>query len=101
VPALALHALLAVALCAPVATVRRRGARAAVLLALLPAILTAVAAALSLETAWGRRTVYGDWDMTNAGGLLLQAVILLVFGAFGLAVAGAWRFARRRSPSGR
>jgi hypothetical protein len=98
VPALALHALLVVALCAPVATVRRSGARAAALVAVLPATVAAVAAALSLETAWGRRRVYGDWDMTNAGGLLLQAVALLVLGAFGLAVAGAWRrFARRRA----
>jgi hypothetical protein len=99
----AVDGLLAVAFCGPLFALRRVGARWAILVALSPAALIGAAAAASLATAWGRRTPYGDWEITNAGGLLLSSAVVLVAGLIGLAIAMAWtksvrRRGRRREP---
>ncbi|HEY3612648.1 MAG TPA: hypothetical protein VGK92_03035 [Gaiellales bacterium] len=93
----AIDALLAVAFFGPVFAFCRSGTRGALLVALLPASAVTLAAVVSLGTAWGQRRPYGDLEFPHAVGLFLSAVVVLVGGVLGLALARAWgRVERRR-----
>jgi hypothetical protein len=95
----AIDLLLAVAFFGPAFAQRRFGMRGAVVVALVPGSLIGAVGAVSLETSWGQRTLYGDWVITNADSLFLSAAIVLVAGVLGLALAGTLRILARRRRS--
>ena len=65
---------------------------------LVPGVLLAVAALLSLATAWGHHRAAGSGDVTNAGALFVAAALTLLAGALGVCVAGVVTRVRGGSP---
>lgn len=83
----ALAFLLPVALFGPTAALSGKHSRAALVVAFGPAVLCLALAALAVPTSWGDRPAPGSGDMTNAGAMVLDALLFVLIGALGFILA--------------
>jgi hypothetical protein len=91
-----LSAMIVVAITAPiVAALVGMRLRTSTAIALVPGVLLAFAALGSTATAWGGRTTSGSDDVSNAGALLVAAVLTLMAGVIGVCVASVVTRVRR------
>jgi hypothetical protein len=95
----ALAFLLPVALLGPMAALSGKHSRAALVAAFGPAVLCLVLAALALPTSWGDRPAPGSGDMTNAGAMVLDALLFVFVGALGLVLARRVRCSSHVTPA--